>query len=116
MSALLSSLDDTYYIKLVEIIKNNLYITDDEVDKFLEEMLRQYLEKREVNMNDFIGIIKNALLKIRILDKLSRRDRIIVKNEKRLYDDLYNTLTHANKKDLKNAFVYSYIKSKIRNG
>ncbi|QGR22095.1 hypothetical protein D1866_08925 [Acidianus ambivalens] len=110
MSNLLSFLDNTYYNELSRIVKKNLSISDEEVDKFLEELLRQYLERRTVNNNDFTLMVNSALLKIRILDKLAKRN--IVKNADGIYRDLYEFLNRADKNKLKNAFVYVYIKAR----
>jgi|GEM_PF-1673455 len=112
MLNLLSFLDNTYYNELVRIVKKNLYMRDEEVDKFLEELLRQYLERSKVTNDSFTDMVNNALLKIRILDKLAKKNINIIKDANGLYRDLYNFLNRADKNKLKNAFVYVYIKAR----
>lgn len=85
---------------------------DEEVDKFLEELLRQYLERSKVTNDSFTDMVNNALLKIRILDKLAKKNINIIKDANGLYRDLYNFLNRADKNKLKNAFVYVYIKAR----
>jgi len=111
MSNLLSFLNNTYYNELVKIVKKNLNMRDEEVDKFLEELLRQYLERSKVTNDSFTDMVNNALLKIRILDKLSKKNINII-NANGLYRDLFNFLNRADKDKLKSTFVYVYIKAR----
>ena len=113
MSDLLSFLDKSAYDELVKVVKDNFEFNDREVDEFLEEVLRQYIERREVSTADFNRIVNNALSKVRILEKLAKRGQIIKSNK--AYDNLYNKIRQTDKNKLNSAFVYCYIKSKLNN-
>jgi len=111
MSDLLSFLNTDAYEKLVNAVKENFGFDDREIDGFLEELLRRYLERREVSVNEFKKIIDSSLLKVRIFDKLSKHNYQILKNEK-AYENLFNTIKEFRKPHLAEAFVYCYIRGK----
>jgi len=109
MSDLLSFLDSSACERLIKVVTDNFNLDTNKIDKFIEELLRQYIEKEDVNNEDFIKIVNNALSKIRIIDKISE-NYIILKNDK-AYENILNEIKQIEKDKLKSAFVYCYIKN-----